>query len=194
MKEQKVKTWIIAGYNILSSEGWDGIIIERLAHTLGLNKSGFYHYFGSMENFTECLLQHHFRMAQKIGEEIRKCKAIDRDLLHLIVRYKVFFLVESQLLIKSKPVNAKGDIDVAGKILGEEFLALLKKSSSKLPEDSSLTLAYLDILRYFFYARINSNNINYQFLRQLTSETVAIMNKLTVEKYFLTHRSRGHLL
>ena len=177
MKELKVETWIKAGYKLLGSEGVDGIKVERIAHALDLNKSGFYHYFGSMKNYTKCLLQHHVDLAKEIGEELRKCNVVDPDLLHLIVRYKLFFMVESQL-VKGKSLR---NFEEASKIISKEFLPLWKKTI-QLPEDSSVAMPYLDILRQFFYARINSDNINYQFLRQLVSETKDVFLQVAKEK------------
>jgi AcrR family transcriptional regulator len=53
MTISKINTWIKAGYKLLGTEGMDGIKVERLARILDLNKSGFYHYFGTMEFYED---------------------------------------------------------------------------------------------------------------------------------------------
>jgi hypothetical protein len=47
-----------AGYELLSTDGMEGIKVERLARNLALNKSGFYHYFKAMDVFVKSLLRH----------------------------------------------------------------------------------------------------------------------------------------
>ena len=188
--EAKVDTWIKAGYKLLGSEGMDGIKVERLAHALDLNKSGFYHYFGDMKGYVKGLLEHHVHLAKQIAKDIRKCEVIDPDLLQLIVRHKQFFLVESQLLVKGRPIQTQEDVELASKIIKEEFLPLWKKVI-QLSEDSTVAQPYLDILRHFFYARITPDNINYQFLRQLVSETRDVFQKVAQEKHVSQNMKRS---
>lgn len=176
-----MEVWIKEGYQILALDGFEGIKIERLARTLHLNKSGFYHYFGRMKTYVDSLLEYHIRGANKIARDIQRCKSIDPDLLKLIVRHRTFFLVESHLLVKSIPTHGAKNFGEAGKIIIEQFLKLWKKETT-VPEDSDVARRYLDILRHFFYARINPTNINYEFLHQLAVETKDVLNLVIEEK------------
>jgi len=190
MAASKIDTWLKAGYKLLGTEGIEGIKIERLAKILDLNKSGFYHYFGTMEGFIKSLVQHHIQKAKVIAEEIASCQTIDPDLLLLIVKHKGFFLVESQLLVKSRPPHADEEVDEAGKILNEELLQLWRKAST-LPQDDSVALAYLNIIRHFFYARVDAEHINYEFLHRLTVETKGVMDKVITEQHLSSHGLEG---
>ena len=128
----------------------DGIKVERLAKILDLNKSGFYHYFGTMDFYVKSLLQYHVRLATTIASEVANCENIDPDLLLLIVKHKTFFLVESQLLVKSRPAHLDEDVDEAGRILNEVLLPLWRKARD-LPEDRAAAMGFLNIMRHFFY-------------------------------------------
>ena len=187
MTTSKIDTWIQAGYNLLATEGIDGIKIERLAKILQLNKSGFYHYFGTMESYVKNLLQYHICIAKGIAGEIARCQNIDPDLLLLIVKHKVFFLVESQLLVKRRPAQIDDQIDEAGRIVNEELLPLWRKTN-ELPHDDSVALAYLNIIRHFFYAQVDAAHINYEFLHKLTVDTKEVMDKVIMERYVSSHQ------
>ena len=170
MSELKIEAWVKAGYKLLSTDGLEGIKIERLARELSLNKSGFYYYFGTMEEFIKNLLQYHVHVAKEVAREIAKCEKIDPDLLHLVVQHKTFFLVESELLVKSRISHGGYEMDEAGKIIIKE-LVLLWRRDNNIPGDESVTLGYLNIIRHFIYARIDAGKMNYQFLYELADET-----------------------
>jgi AcrR family transcriptional regulator len=182
MSKLKIDAWIKAGYKLLGKEGVDGVKVERLARILQLNKSGFYHYFGSMKIYLKNLLEYHVEMAKVIAPEIATCENLDPDLLLLMIKHKGFFLVESQLLLKSKPAYFGADADESGKIINKELLPLWRKDT-QLPADSAVALSYLNIILHFFYARINSENLSYQYLHSLTFETEEVLNKVVDELY-----------
>jgi AcrR family transcriptional regulator len=181
MSKEKTEAWIKAGYKLFSAEGIESLKVERLARSLELNKSGFYHYFGSMNIYLKGLLEYHVNLARKVTQEVERCKDLDPDLLLLIIRHKSFFLVESQLLVKCKPIQFFGeDISTAGKIVSIELLPLWRKFT-QLPEESTAAIAYLNIILHFFYARISSDNMNYEFLHSLTVETQGVLKKVMSE-------------
>jgi hypothetical protein len=43
--KKTIQGWLDVGYKIFAHEGPEGIQVERLARILGVNKSGFYHFF-----------------------------------------------------------------------------------------------------------------------------------------------------
>lgn len=181
MSASRIETWIQPGYELLGAEGIDRIKIERLARILKLNKSGFYHYFGNMRSYIEALLQYHISMAKRVATEIADTRNIDPDLLQLIVKHKSFFLVESQLLVKSRPAPGYTNINEAGKIINKELLALWKNTQG-LPDDMSVAHGYLNIIRHFVYARIDTNNISYEFLHKLSVEIKEVLERTLREK------------
>jgi len=181
MTTSRIDTWIKVGYKILATEGVEGIKIERLARALKLNKSGFYYYFGTLKAYSNRLLEYHVDMARAISEEVKHCGNIDPDLLLLVVRRREFFLVESQLHLRGKPAFFDGDIDEAGELVNKAIVPLWKKSSG-LQLQSSVALAYLNIIQHFFYARIYAANINYEFLHKLTAETKGVLNDVVAAR------------
>jgi len=178
----KVEKWIKAGYALLATNEIDGINIERLARALNANKSGFYHYFGTREEYFKNLVRYHIQRAQIVAAEIQQCDTIDPDLLMMIVKEKIFFLVEAQLLVKGKPLKAKIDTTEAGRIITDGVVALWRKQNESFTDVES-ALATVDIIRHFFYARIDAQNINYQFLHVLAEEIkVTFRKNLAVNK------------
>lgn len=182
MSREKTEAWIKAGYELFSNEGIESLKVERLARSLELNKSGFYHYFGSMNIYLKGLLEYHVNLAKKVTEEVARCKNLDPDLLLLIIRHKSFFLVESQLLVKCKPIQFGEDISTAGKIVSMKLVPLWRQFTP-LPEESTAAIAYLNIILHFIYARINPDNMNYEFLHSLTVDTQGVLKKVMNEKY-----------
>lgn len=170
MSTSKIETWIKAGYELLATEGLKGIKIERLARILNLNKSGFYYYFGAMDGFLRHVLQHHARIATEVAAEIEICETIDPDLLLVVLRHPSFFLVESQLLVKGSHTHADYDADEAGKIITKALLSFWQRTH-EAPGDEGVALAYLNIIRHFFYARIDAEKMTYEFLHDLAAET-----------------------
>jgi AcrR family transcriptional regulator len=186
MTLSKIDTWIKAGYKLLGTEGMDGIKVERLAKILDLNKSGFYHYFGAMELYIKRMLQYHVGLATTIASEVARCQNIDPDLLLLIVEHKSFFLVEAQLLVKARSSHLDEGVDEAGRIVNDELLLLWRKTCD-VPEDSSAALGFLNIIRHFFYARMDPENVNYEFLHGLAVETEGVLHKVIMDKHVSSH-------
>jgi len=187
----KVEKWVKAGYALLATDEIDGINIERLARVLKANKSGFYHYFGTREEYFKSLVRYHIHRAQIVAAEIQQCDAIDPDLLLVIAREKVFFLVEAQLLVKGKPFKAKIDTTEAGRIITDSVVTLWRKQNESFT-DVEGALATVDIIRHFIYGRIDAQNINYQFLHVLAEEIKVIFRKnLEIHKASATPKYFG---
>src|SRR5690349_5144151 len=96
----KLKTsekWIEAGYECFAQEGPFGIQVERLARIVGLNKSGFYHYFDDHDTYMEKLVEYHYKRIHQFVSEVRTLKTFDPEYLELIVKYKMTAMVQMQL-------------------------------------------------------------------------------------------------
>ncbi|HTE32714.1 MAG TPA: TetR/AcrR family transcriptional regulator [Chryseolinea sp.] len=171
----KIEKWIKAGYQLLATDEIDGINIEKLAKALKANKSGFYHYFGSREEYFKSLIKHHIDRAQLVAAEIQHCETIDPDLLMVIVKEKTFFLVEAQLLLNGKHLKVELDTTEAGRIIADELVALWRKHNEP-SGDLKGALATVDIFRHFFYARVDAQNISYKFLQGLLEEIKGLPN------------------
>ncbi|HTF17237.1 MAG TPA: helix-turn-helix domain-containing protein [Chryseolinea sp.] len=170
-----IDKWLKVGYELLAAEEIDGINIERLARTLDANKSGFYHYFGTKDEYFKQLIGYHIRRAGVVASEIQRCNAIDPDLLHVVVREKLFFLVESQLFIKGKPLKNKVDATVAGRLVTDEVVALWCRQN-ETPSSYRVLPGTVNIIRHFFYGRIDAHNVSHKFLHVLVGEIRAMLN------------------
>jgi AcrR family transcriptional regulator len=177
----KIDTWIKAGYDLLATEGSEGVKIERLARILQLNKSGFYHYFNTTDSFFRCLLNYHVRMADVVAAALSHCNTID-DVLLVVVRYKMFFLIESQLLGKNRIPHFQFSAQEAGKIIDEELVSLWDRAGD-IQYERETVMAYLNIIRHFFYVRITADEICYDFLLNLATETRCMLEKLNSDRH-----------
>jgi len=92
------QAWINAGYDLFAQEGYEGLMVERLARILNLNKSGFYHYFGAHEIYFECLVRHHHRMVDLLIKDIGNIRTFDPGYLHVLVNHPVKVIANMQLM------------------------------------------------------------------------------------------------
>jgi AcrR family transcriptional regulator len=181
VRDAKIEAWIKAGYKLLGAEGLGGIRVERVARSLQLNKSGFYHYFGDTKAYMQQLGEHHLQLAAAIAEEISACKNIDPDVLRVIAKHRRFFSVECQLLMRGKQVEVSKVFDSAGSLLYRTLLPLWRRECD-LPDDSVAALPCLNMARNFFYSRINAHTMDYEFLHGLANETRWALAKVVEEK------------
>ena len=182
MSTSKIETWIKAGYALLGTEGLESLKIERIARGLNLNKSGFYYYFESMPGFLKRLLEYHVELANVVAADIERCETMDPDLVLVIVRQKSFFLVESQLLVKSRLAHTHLDVDQAGKIITKALMTLWRNQNPAFC-DQAVASAHLNIIRHFIYARIDAENITYEFIHDLVAETRMAFEKITTDPH-----------
>ena len=190
MTLSKIDTWIKQDISYWQQKGWMESRLNGSLRPLTLINPGFCHYFGTMEFYVKSLLHYHVGLATSIASEVANCQKIDPDLLLLIVKHKTFFLVESQLLVKSRPAHFDEDVDEAGRIVNDELLLLWKKTGN-VPEDSSAALGFLNIIQNFFYSRMDPVNVNYEFLHGLAAETVGVLHKVIMDKHVSPHNIEG---
>lgn len=175
-KKSKQK-WIDAGYDLFCEEGHEGIQIERLSRITGLNKSGFYHYFGDFDQYFEALMNEHVRMVDQMAEILPKLESYDPEFLKLIVANKSTFCFHIQLVRNRRiklfldthlTVNSK--IDKNARILFGRELGLTEEAAAR----------YHDMVRDLFFTRADFKNLNYEFLHSLfteVKETAQLINK-----------------
>ena len=175
-KSKNASVWTEQGYVLFAEKGLEGIQVERLARTLGLNKSGFYHYFGDMEVYWDELLRHHNGIAEIYFDKIRHVKKIDPDWFEIPVEFKVATMVQMQLLRSKNPTFCK----VAETVNHKEDAILRELISEYLGyrENPDLAMRYYDMLRYMFYTRASLDNLTCEFLRNLVNEAKAVVHQL----------------
>jgi AcrR family transcriptional regulator len=183
-KENTAAKWLETGYTVFAREGPEGIQIERLARILSLNKSGFYHYFGTLEIFYEMLVQHHYNRVDVAINDAQDAQSLDPDYLNVIVHHKVTFLVQMQLIRhKSNALFSKA-YSIVNQKIDQSVIRLWNKHLSLIDNDD-LSLLFLGFVRDALYARVSFENFNYFFLHDLATEAKRIMEEIQQKKISL---------
>ena len=170
IKKSKQK-WIDTGYELFCEEGHEGLQIERLSRITGLNKSGFYNYFGDLDQYFGSLMEEHLRLIDQMNEVLPTLNSYDPDFLNLIIAYKSTFCFHIQLVLNRhikkfrethNIVNSK--IDGNAKLLFAKDLGLKEEVAAR----------YHDMVRDLFFTRADSKNLTYDFLHSLFLEVKEI--------------------
>jgi AcrR family transcriptional regulator len=168
-KSKAYQAWIEAGYDLFSQEGYDGIQIERLARIVDLNKSGFYHYFGDRETYFKHLMQHHLNNADLQVKDVQSLHNFIPGYIQYMLHFSTPVLVNMQLVRESHhPLFATTFVEVNKKVdpatlpLWADFIGI--------PENPGLAFRYFEFFRDMFYARLNKDNLNYEFIHATCME------------------------
>ncbi len=172
--------WVEAGYNLFVKEGPDGLQVERLARILGLNKSGFYHYFGDMENYTARLIKYHYREFDLFMNDVAKCKCVHPDYHEVIYKHRVMAMGQMQLARnKDHPMFLGAHREADERVVREtremwvEYLNLNDKLD--------LASDFHALLRDVFYTRITWENFTVDYLNSLAEEVRDIVTRMASE-------------
>lgn len=169
--------WIEKGYEIFAEEGPDGLLIERLARILNLNKSGFYHYFGDRDTFIEQLLKRHQALANELIEEYKLIDEFDPGFIKAMLKFKNAVLFHMQL-VRYRQIGVfyncyhkiNVHVDKAAVRTFSKFIGL-----GNNPE---LAHKYFMQARDMFYSRVTRENLNEEFLRELIYEVREVAQKI----------------
>jgi len=178
MSELKAsEKWIVAGYELFAKEGPVGIQVERLARILNLNKSGFYHYFGDMENFSRQLIRYHYRLFGQFLDEYADCQNVDPEYLNIVVKHKISVMGQMQMVRnKSNPLfyNVNKELDEQVVRIGQRIWA----KHLDIHNNPDLVSMYLGLVRDMFYSRITLERFTFDYLQTLAQEAKEIVTKI----------------
>lgn len=167
MKIISYNKWIEVGYELFSEEGHEGIQVERLARITGLNKSGFYHYFGDRFIFFDHLIQHHLELALNFANHTRKLKDFDPSFIQLLLDEKTIVFFEMQL-------NRNRNLDSFNKAHVEvsEYMAeaILPIWSDYLGLPPKIAKGHWEFMRDSFNSRITLKTYSFEFIQNLTTQ------------------------
>jgi AcrR family transcriptional regulator len=175
-RENSLQSWIEAGYEIFAAEGPQGIQAERLARITGLNKSGYYHYFGDRESYLEHLMNHHLKIAEQFAYDMSQMKSFDPDFFYVILKYPNAILVHQQLV-------RNRHIEFLNKVYNQvnEFVdkTILPQWAHfiGLPHDHEFALKYFEQTRDMFYSRITYKTLNHEFLNSVIYESKELLQE-----------------
>ncbi len=176
-KSPTLQHWITTGYTLFAQEGLEGIQVERIARTLTLNKSGFYHYFGDRESFLKQLTEHHQSIAVSMARAITIMKKFDPDYIHILLRHTEPVLFHMQLVrnrqhdvLSQCYANVNDVVETALVPTWAEFIGT--------PDNHEFARKYFEQARDMFYSRITPERMNEEFLRNLIYEVRKLIQEI----------------
>jgi len=168
-KNNSEHSWIEAGYELFTEEGLEGLQVERLARITGLNKSGYYHYFGDRETYLEKLMDHHFKHATAYANDLKQVKHFDPEYIELLIKYTPALMFTNQLIKNRKHKLLFGTQQSINEMIDP---VLIKIFADFIGHNDHLEFAekYYNQVKYMFHAQITPENMNYPFLRDFLYE------------------------
>jgi len=175
-KKNSEQTWIEAGYNQFAAEGLEGIQVERLARITGLNKSGYYHYFGDRDSFLEKLMEHHLQLAINMANDLKQVQQFDPEFIEVLIRNKTPVMAHNQLvrnrhdlflLSTYQKVN-----DLVDPIVSKSFAGFIGFN-----DDLEFSTRYYYQVRDMFYSQITLGQMNYPALRDFMYEAREVIQR-----------------
>ena len=157
--------WVEEGYKLFGERGPHDFKVEKLASQVGMNKSGFYHYFVEREVFFGELLKYHDQYGIKFAHELSTLKDFMPGYPQLLIKYSTGMLVQLQLRKNLNNPQFK------------EFFFRLKNRNNKyqIPlwakylqlSDMQLAGEFFEIALDLFVTRLEGNKITLDFLEGL---------------------------
>lgn len=175
--QDSLNKWLEAGYRLLAFEGPKAIHVERLARELNLNKSGFYHHFGSRDVYLSLLMKYHIEQNDKFNQDIEKAKNYDPEFLKIAIRYKTEIMVQIQLRKHSDiPLFRDTFRNVYKK--NEKYIIPLWADFIKIPDNYPIAEELYDIYRDVAFMRITSPDKFEEELQRVTQIFFRILSTL----------------
>jgi AcrR family transcriptional regulator len=180
-KSSTLNKWLETGYDLFAQEGPEGLQIERLARILGLNKSGFYHYFGDMEKFSRQLIQHHYILFNKFLADTKACTNIEPEYTLVLLKHKITVMAQMHLVRnKSNRMFYGAHQELDDKV--SQAVHNIWAKHINISNNPELVSQYFGIIRDMFYSRITSGNFNYEYLSAMAQEAKDVVSKIHTEK------------
>lgn len=178
-KNNSEHTWIEAGYNQFAAEGLEGIQVERLARITGLNKAGYYHYFGDRETFLEKLMAHHLQLAIVYTNELKQVQHFDPEYINLLIKYARPLMFTSQL-VRNREVRLMAETHARINEMVDPVLSKLFADFIGHKDHLEFSTKYYNQVRYMLHAQITPERMTYPFLRDFMYEARDVI-QLAVE-------------
>lgn len=175
-KHNSMHTWIEAGYDQFVAEGLEGIQVERLARITGLNKSGYYHYFGDRDTFLEKLMEHHRQLAISYMNELKQIRQFDPEYMELLIKYAKPLMFTNQL-VRNREVKLLADTHRLINDMLDPVLSKLFADFIGFQDHLEFSTKYYNQVRYMFHAQITPERMNFPFLRDFMYEAKEVIQR-----------------
>lgn len=174
-KISSYQKWIDTGYSFFANEGIEGIQVERLARAIALNKSGFYHYFGTRKRYMEALMAHHKNESIQMTLALNNMEQFDPDFFLILLKFKNTALFQMQL------VRHRQDrflFDYFHKINDIIDPAVVPAWANFVGQTHNHHIAkrYFQIFRELMYSRITPTNLTIEHLASTCYEIKNLMS------------------
>jgi AcrR family transcriptional regulator len=161
--------WIEAGYEQFAAEGLEGIQVERLSRITGLNKSGFYHYFGDRDTYLEKLMAHHLHLAISYTNDLKQVKKFDPEYIELLIRYTTQVMFTTQL-VRNRHEKLLSATHQQINEMVDPILSKLFADFIGFKNHLEFSTKYYNQVRYMLHSQITFERMNYPFLRNFMYE------------------------
>ncbi len=165
MITKSLQPWILAGYEIFALEGPNALKVEVLSRKVNKSKSSFYHHFADLEVFTEFLLKYHVERAKILAELEGNCKAIDPELINVIVDCKLDLLFNRRLRIDRTNEAFRVCFEKSNYLVAEAVISLWANELG-LTNDKGLAKLVFGLALENFYLQITEETLNYEWLSE----------------------------
>lgn len=174
-KVNKGEEWVIKGYELFGEDGIEGLQVERLARVLGLNKSGFYHYFKTMDFFLESLMARHHQNVDEMVIRMASIKKYDPDYVHFLVKNRRAVLFHMQLL---RDRHIKLFWDTFNQVNDKLNKGVMDLWSAEIGLPKEVAEHFYNIVREIFYARVTSKNLSFYLIHQVLSDAKLLIKEI----------------
>lgn len=150
--------WITSGYGLFGDIGVMALNVEKLSNIVGLQRSSFYHYFGTMEAYEQALLNHHIERYKLIGDIIKDYLTIDDLFNDEVFAHQDALLFQRQLMINQSVSRYKQCSDDARKFTEEKTFELwseFSETKDRTEEEWNLFRAVRD----FYFINHGQQNV-----------------------------------
>ena len=114
--------------------------------------------------------------------DIKQCKLLDPDYFRVVVKFKLFVLVQGKLISrKNNPQYAEVSKE-AMEITNAQLLQLWRRAFI-LPDSQEVVLSHFSLFDNAFHAQANINNVTYDFLHQMKMDNMNMMREVFEYQY-----------
>jgi AcrR family transcriptional regulator len=182
MAESEIaQKWIEAGYEMFALNGPKDFNVEKLAGQLGLNKSGFYHYFVDRETFFDELMKYHKRLGEQFAGEVAKLENFDPGYFNLLLKYKSGLFVQMCLRKNMNNPVFRECYEKVRKLNDSKQIPLWAKYLG-IPGNHELAAELMEIARDMVYTRLSIDKLNMDVLAVMFGSIKKIVEKLSSKK------------
>lgn len=174
-KARKGEAWVIVGYELFGEDGMEGLQVERLARVLGLNKSGFYHYFKTMDNFLHSLMARHHQNVDEMVLGMASIKKYDPDYIHFLVKNRLTVLFHMQLL---RDRHIKLFWDTYNQVNHKINHGVMELWAAEIGLPKDVAEHFYNIVREIFYSKVTSKNLNFDFVHQVLWDAKLLIKEI----------------